>query len=72
MSRSVVGGVMIEGAAGMGDGQFEKTIYTGCFSARTGNYYYAMYGDPSIRYVSLMDAEGASSDRLVVPEPRRS
>lgn len=36
----------------MGDGKFEKTIYTGCFSARTGNYYYAMYGDPSIRYVS--------------------
>ena len=28
--------------------------------------------DPSIRYVSLMDAEGASPDRLVVPEPRRS
>ncbi|MFR7797355.1 MAG: linear amide C-N hydrolase [Collinsella sp.] len=56
----------------MGDGKFEKTIYTGCFSARTGNYYYAMYGDPSIRYVSLMDAEGASPDRLVVPEPRRS
>ena len=50
---------MIEGASRMGDGKFEKTIYTGCFSARTGNYYYAMYGDPSIRYVSLMDAEGA-------------
>ena len=56
----------------MGDGKFEKTIYTGCFSARTGNYYYATYEDPSIRYVSLMDAEGASPDRLVVPEPRRS
>ncbi len=51
---------------------FEKTIYTGCFSARTGNYYYATYDDPSIRYVSLMDAEGASPDGLVVPEPRRS
>ena len=46
------GVVMIEGASRMGDGKFEKTIYTGCFSARTGNYYYAMYGDPSIRYVS--------------------
>ena len=72
MFRSLEGVVMIEGASRMGDGKFEKTIYTGCFSARTGNYYYAMYGDPSIRYVSLMDAEGASSDRLVVPEPRRS
>ena len=72
MFRSLEGVVMIEGASRMGDGKFEKTIYTGCFSARTGNYYYAMYGDPSIRYVSLMDAEGASPDRLVVPEPRRS
>ncbi len=72
MFRSLEGVVMIEGASRMGDGKFEKTIYTGCFSARTGNYYYAMYEDPSIRYVSLMDAEGASPDRLVVPEPRRS
>lgn len=72
MFRSLEGVVMIEGASRMGDGKFEKTIYTGCFSARTGNYYCAMYGDPSIRYVSLMDAEGASPDRLVVPEPRRS
>ena len=52
MFRSLEGVVMIEGASRMGDGKFEKTIYTGCFSARTGNYYYAMYGDPSIRYVS--------------------
>ena len=72
MFRSLEGVVMIEGASKMGDGEFEKTIYTGCFSARTGNYYYSTYEDPSIRYVSLMDAEGASSDRLVVPEPRRS
>lgn len=70
MFRSLEGVVMIEGASRMGDGKFEKTIYTGCFSARTGNYYYAMYGDPSIRYVSLMDAEGASPDRLVVPRAR--
>ena len=72
MFRSLEGVMMVEGASRMGDGKFEKTIYTGCFSARTGNYYYATYEDPSIRYVSLMDAEGASPDRLVVPEPRRS
>lgn len=70
MFRSLEGVAMIEGASKMGDGKFEKTIYTGCFSARTGNYYYATYEDPSIRYVSLMDAEGASPDRLVTPEPQ--
>lgn len=37
MFRSLEGVVMIEGASRMGDGKFEKTIYTGCFSARTGN-----------------------------------
>ena len=71
MFRSLEGVAMIEGASKMGDGKFEKTIYTGCFSARTGNYYYATYEDPSIRYVSLMDAEGAGPDKLVTPEPRR-
>ena len=72
MFRSLEGVAMIEGASKMGDGKFEKTIYTGCFSARTGNYYYATYEDPSIRFVSLRDAEGASPDKLVTPEPRRS
>lgn len=33
MFRSLEGVVMIEGASRMGDGKFEKTIYTGCFSA---------------------------------------
>ena len=31
MFRSLEGVVMIEGASRMGDGKFEKTIYTGCF-----------------------------------------
>lgn len=30
MFRSLEGVVMIEGASRMGDGKFEKTIYTGC------------------------------------------
>ena len=72
MFRSLECVAMIEGASKICNGTFNNTIYTGCFSARTGNYYYATYDDPSIRYVSLMDAEGASPDRLVVPEPRRS
>ena len=60
---------MIEGAAAMADGQFEKTIYTGCFEASTGMYYYNTYDDPAIYCVSLADADGA--DGLVTPEPTR-
>ena len=60
---------MVEGAAAMADGQFEKTIYTGCFEASTGTYYYNTYDDPTIYCVSLADADGA--DGLVTPEPTR-
>lgn len=60
---------MVEGAAAMADGQFEKTIYTGCFEASTGMYYYNTYDDPAIYCVSLADADGA--DGLVTPEPTR-
>ena len=70
MFRSLEGVAMVEGSSKMGDGKFEKTIYTGCFSGRTGNYYYATYEDPAIRYVSLSDAEGADPTKLVCPEPR--
>ena len=54
----------------MADGQFEKTIYTGCFEASTGMYYYNTYDDPTIYCVSPADADGA--DGLVTPEPTRS
>ena len=71
MFRSLEGVVMIEGRPGWAMASSRRLSIPDAL-ARTGNYYYAMYGDPSIRYVSLMDAEGASPDRLVVPEPRRS
>ena len=48
---------MIDGAAGMSDGAFEKTIYTGGFSAASKTYYYNTYDDPAIRAVRMDDYE---------------
>ena len=71
MLRTLEGVAMVEGAARMGNGDFEKTLYTSCFSAKTGTYYYTTYDDPAIRHVSLADAAGAPADKLVCPEPGR-
>ena len=48
-----LGGVqMIDGAAKMTNGEFEKTVYTGGYSQRSPTYYYSTYDDPAIRSVS--------------------
>ena len=70
MFRTLEGVAMVEGAARMGNGDFERTLYTSCFSGQTGRYYWSTYDDPAIRYVSLADAAGAPADLLVTPEPR--
>ncbi len=65
-----LGGVsMIEGAALMETGFFEKTIYTGGYSAKTRSYYFNTYDDPAIKYVSLADLD-ANGSELLVPEPK--
>ena len=46
---------MVDGAAAMGDGAFEKTIYTGLFSSRTTTYYWNLYDDPAIQSVAMAD-----------------
>ena len=48
---------MIDGAARMADGEYEKTIYTGGFSSATQTYYYNTYEDPEIKRVSLKDMQ---------------
>ena len=49
-----LGGVsMIDGAAKMTDGKFEKTIYTSGYSSLTNNYYYSDYDNPEIRTYNL-------------------
>ena len=57
---------MVDGAAAMGDGQFEKTIYTGLFSARTSTYYWNTYEDPAIRSVALADHKPSGQELVVV------
>lgn len=62
----VLGSVsMIDGAARMLDGNFEKTIYTGGYSARTKNYYYRTYNNPLIRSAGLDDFN-PDSDKLIL------
>ena len=62
-----LGGVsMIDGAARMTDGSFEKTIYTGGVSCRTNTYYYATYDNPAIRSVALSDYDTQGQDLIVV------
>ena len=53
---------MVDGAAAMGDGQFEKTIYTGLFSAHTGTYYWNTYEDPAVRSVRMADHDAAGTE----------
>lgn len=62
-----LGGVsMVDGAAKMGDGAFEITVYTGGMSAVTNTYYYNTYDDPAIRSVSLADYDTAGSEIIQV------
>ena len=53
--HTLAGVAMIDGAAAMADGDFEKTVYTGGYSARTQTYYYNTYEDPAIKSVALSD-----------------
>ncbi len=55
MFHTLGGVAMIDGAARMGTGDFERTVYTGGFSAATGTYYWNTYEDPAIRSSSLAD-----------------
>lgn len=57
---------MVEGAAAMESGEFEKTIYTGLFSSRTSTYYWNTYDDPAIRSASLEDHASTGADLVVV------
>ncbi len=53
--HTLAGVAMIDGAAAMGDGAFEKTIYTGGYSTATQTYYYNTYEDPAIKSAKLSD-----------------
>lgn len=62
--HTLSGVAMIEGAARMEDGEYEKTIYTSVFSSATQTYYYNTYEDPEIKAVSLKELEPNGSKQV--------
>jgi choloylglycine hydrolase len=62
-----LGGVsMVDGAAKMGDGAFEITVYTGGVSTRTNTYYYNTYDNPAIVSVALADYDTTGTEIVQV------
>lgn len=62
-----LGGVaMIDGAARMADGSFEKTLYTSGYSAASKTYYLSTYDDPAIKTYRMADFDHASRELVEV------
>lgn len=62
--HTLAGVAMIDGAAAMASGDFEKTVYTGGYSAATKTYYWNTYEDPSIKKVALSDYDINSNELI--------
>ena len=62
--HTLAGVAMIDGAAAMTDGRFEKTIYTGGYSTATKTYYYNTYEDFAIKSVAMKDYDLDSSELI--------
>lgn len=62
--HTLTGVAMIDGAAAMASGDFEKTVYTGGFSASTKTYYWNTYDDPTIKHSALADFDTNSSELI--------
>ena len=63
--HTLAGVAMIDGGAAMVDGQFEKTVYTGGYSAGTQTYYYNTYEDPAIKSVTMKDQDLDGAELIV-------
>ena len=64
--HTLTGVAMIDGAAAMADGDFEKTVYTGGYSSATQTYYYNTYEDPAIQSVAMRDYDLDSGEVVTV------
>lgn len=64
--HTLTGVAMIDGAAEMADGAYEKTIYTGGYSSLTQTYYYSTYENPAIQSVAMKDYSLDSSELIEV------
>ena len=71
MFHTLGGVAMVKGSAAMANGDLEYTVYTSCFSAATGAYYYNTYDNPAICRATLAQAEGAAPDKLIEAEVER-
>lgn len=62
--HTLAGVAMIDGAAAMASGDFEKTVYTGGYSAATKTYYWNTYEDPAIKKSTLSDYDINSNELI--------
>lgn len=58
----------VEGCAQMADGSYEETLYSDCFSAQSGTYYFNTYDDPTLRSVCLKDYAASPASSLIKPK----
>ena len=70
MFHELEGVAMIDGAARMTNGEFERTVYTGGYSAATRTYYFNTYEDPAIRSVAMDDYDTEGTELVQVADPR--
>ena len=57
---------MVDGMAKMGDGQFERTLFTSGYSSKTNTYYMNTYDDPAIRSYAMAEYDMDSSELISV------
>jgi choloylglycine hydrolase len=50
--------------AKMGNGQFERTLFTSGYSSKTNTYYMNTYDDPAIRSYAMADFDMDSSELI--------
>ena len=48
----------------MGNGQFERTLFTSGYSGKTNTYYMNTYEDPAIRSFAMSDFDMDSSELI--------
>ena len=62
--HTLAGVAMIDGAAAMATGDFEKTVYTGGYSAASKTYYWNTYENPAIQKACLDDYNVSGSELI--------
>lgn len=70
MFRTLYAAAVPDGCARMGDGAFERTLYTSCFSAASLTYYHAAYDDLAVRAYPLASCDLSGTEPVIAsPAP---